>query len=143
MCEKNTRVRDFVRDESEKKSKKKEEAKEEIPVPAKWESNTFSAVLRFRSAPDPFSPVPICSPSRLALILHRSSSRVSLPSRYPDAKCIYVLCKTSNRRWSRELDAYCVINTDVLAVSLSLLSSPLVLFIYSSFLSKRTLSHIT
>lgn len=63
------RVRDFVGDEEseKKKNKKKVEAKEEIPVPAKWESNTFSAVLRFRSAPDPFPPVPICSPSRLIL----------------------------------------------------------------------------
>lgn len=121
VCEKNTRVRDFVGDESEKKNKKKEEAKEKIPVPAKWESNTFSAVPRFRSAPDPlFSSHPdmftiaSCSYTLPALI-----PRVSLPSRYPDAKCIYVLCKTSNRRWPREPDAHCIINTDALVVCLS------------------------
>lgn len=130
VCEKNTRVRDFVGDESKKKSKKKEEAKEEIPVPAKWESNTFFAVPRFRSAPDPPF-LPSRSPSRLVLILCWPSSRVFLPSRYPDAKCIYVLCKTSNRRWPREPDAYCVINTDALVVSLSFLSSSLHLFIFS------------
>lgn len=29
------------------------EEEEEIPVPTEWELNTFSAVPRFRSAPDP------------------------------------------------------------------------------------------
>lgn len=58
-----------------------------------------------------------------ALLLHfigRSDltkvSSARLPSRRPNAKCIYVLCKASNRRWPREPDAQCVINTDALVV---------------------------
>lgn len=39
--------------ELKRKSEREEEAEEEIPVPTEWESNTFSAVPRFRSAPDP------------------------------------------------------------------------------------------
>lgn len=39
--------------ELKRKREREEEAEEEIPVPTEWESNTFSAVPRFRSAPDP------------------------------------------------------------------------------------------
>lgn len=48
---------------------------EEIPVPTEWESNTFSAVLRFRSAPDP------PSPSRSDTFSSGSSSYTSSVSR--------------------------------------------------------------
>lgn len=98
------------------------------------------AVPRFRSAPDPPPYVSLPTPTLSyvllrALLLHfigRSDltkvSSVRLPSRRPNAKCIYVLCKASNRRWPREPDAQCVINTDALVVPFPP-SSP---FAYSS-----------
>lgn len=63
---------------------------------------------------------------------HPASVRRLLPRR-PYAKCIYVLCKASNRRWPREPDAHCVINTDALVVPLPL-AAPLTssrLFVFS------------
>lgn len=63
------------------KSEREEEAEEEIPVPTEWESNTFSAVPRFRSAPDPPPYLPstslIRSPPRPSppLTLRRTSRR--------------------------------------------------------------------
>lgn len=120
--------------ENEKEKEREEEAEKEIPVPTEWESNTFSAVPRFRSAPDP---PPYLSPSRTfssALSSYTSSdltkvSSVRLSSRYPYVKCIYVLCKASNRRWPREPDAQCVINTDALVVSFPPSSPPVPLLI--------------
>lgn len=122
--------------ENEKEKERDEEAEKEIPVPTEWESNTFSAVPRFRSAPDP---PPYLSPSRTFSTVPSSYtssdltkvSSARLPSRRPYAKCIYVLCKASNRRWPREPDAQCVINTDALVVSFPP-SSPPVPFAYSS-----------
>lgn len=58
-------------------------------------------------------------------------SSARLLSRRPYTKCIYVLCKASNRRWPREPDAQCVINTDALVVPFPP-SSPPVPFTYSS-----------
>lgn len=121
-----------------RKREREEEAEEEIPVPTEWESNTFSAVPRFRSAPDPptlpslhlsytFSSAP--PPSYTSSDLPKVSS-ARLPSRRLYAKCIYVLCKASNRRWPREPDAQCVINTDALVVPFP--PSPTVPFTYSS-----------
>lgn len=120
------------------KSEREEEAEEEIPVPTEWESNTFSAVPRFRSAPDPPPYLPPTSlirspprppPSYTSSDLPKVSS-ARLPSRRLYAKCIYVLCKASNRRWPREPDAQCVINTDALVVPFP--PSPTVPFTYSS-----------
>lgn len=111
-----------------------------------WEWNTFLAVPRFRSAPDPpacpssivilffdfalhFAGSPSLTPSSVPLLLPTflfSLPRSSpLPSfcilpRHPYRKCIYVLCKAGNRRWPREPDARRVINTDALVLSNSL-----------------------
>lgn len=49
----------------------------------------------------------------------RSTLIPRLLPRCPYAKCIYVLCKASNRRWPRQPDAHCVINTDALVVPLT------------------------
>lgn len=123
--------------ELKRKSEREEEAEEEIPVPTEWESNTFSAVPRFRSAPDPPPYLPstslIRSPPRPPSYTSSDLPKVSsarLPSRRLYAKCIYVLCKASNRRWPREPDAQCVINTDALVVPFP--PSPTVPFTYSS-----------
>lgn len=124
--ERNTRERELRRRRAEEKERK-EDAEEEIPVPTEWESNTFLAVPRFRSAPDPPSPPPpylpatpsytfSTAPFSYALSDLSKVSSARLPSRRPYAKCIYVLCKASNRRWPREPDAQCVINTDALVV---------------------------
>lgn len=93
-----------------------EEAEEEIPVPTEWESNTFSTVPRFRSArqilPLPLVPIRYPASSSYARSVLVGSSSIPPRSR-PYAKCICVLCKTSDRRWPREPDAHRVINTDV------------------------------
>lgn len=135
MC---ARGRGTQRNEScvENEKEREEEAEKEIPVPTEWESNTFSAVLRFRSAPDPPFYLPPSRTFSSAPSSYTSSdltkvSSVRLPSRRPYAKCIYVLCKASNRRWPREPDAQCVINTDALVVPFPP-SSPPVPFAYSS-----------
>lgn len=131
--ERDTRERELCR-KREREREREEEAEKEIPVPTEWESNTFSAVPRFRSAPDP---PPYLPPSRTFSSAPSSYtwsdltkvSSVRLPSRHPYAKCIYVLCKASNRRWPREPDAQCVINTDALVVSFPPSSPPVPLLI--------------
>lgn len=102
---------------------KKDEA---IPVPTEWEWNTFFAVPRFRSTPDPPACLsnPFVRPPRLCLTLRRLSSSSRILPRHPCRKCIYVLCKASNRRWPREPDARRVINTDALVPSPSPNSTP-------------------
>lgn len=73
--------RDETRVELKREREREEEAEEEIPVPTEWESNTFSAVPRFRSAPDPPPYLPstslIRSPPRPPppLTLRRTSRR--------------------------------------------------------------------
>lgn len=82
----------------------------------------------------PTFPFPLSYVLLRALLLHlvgpyEGLSSVRLPSRHPYAKCIYVLCKASNRRWPREPDAQCVINTDALVVSFPPSSPPVPLLI--------------
>lgn len=80
----------------------------------------------------PTFPPLVRSPPRPPLTLGRTlrrSLRCVFPSRHPYAKCIYVLCKASNRRWPREPDAQCVINTDALVVSFPPSSPPVPLLI--------------
>lgn len=95
--------------------------------------SSFSIRARSSSLPSlhlsyTFSSAPP-SPSYTSSDLPKVSS-ARLPSRRLYAKCIYVLCKASNRRWPREPDAQCVINTDALVVPFP--PSSTVPFTYSS-----------
>lgn len=66
----NARERELRRRRAKEKERE-EEAEEEIPVPTEWESNTFSAVPRFPSAPDPPScPFPLPYVLLRVLLLH-------------------------------------------------------------------------
>ena len=127
------------REREREKKRKREEEGEEIPVPTEWESNTFSTVPRFRSAPDP----PLYLPSSLLIFpscppLTLRTSRRSLRRVFSLAVLtlsVYMYyAKRVNRRWPREPDTQCVINTDALVVSFPSFSPP-VPFAYSSFQS--------
>lgn len=60
----------------DEKKKERGEEREKIPVPTEWESNTFPAVPRFRSAPDPpLSTSPLSYVLLRALLLCQTSRR--------------------------------------------------------------------
>ena len=122
---------------------------EHVPRRSSFSIRARSSRLPLSHQPYP-STLPYTSPALLLLLLlllllfllfsslFRSSLSASiffriLP-RHPYRKCIYVLCKASNRRWPREPDARRVINTDALVPSLSSsLPFPLLYPLFISF----------
>lgn len=139
--ERNTRERELRREDELKRKRKRKRGRsgggdsgsDRVGIEHVLRRSSFS--IRARSSSLPSSPPYYFSAS--SSYTSSDLTKVSLarlPFRRPYAKCIYVLCKASNRRWPREPDAQCVINTDALVVPFPPTSPP-VPFVYSSFQS--------